>query len=129
MEFDLEKTAKEVARMALTESEYKGKKLIEWIERIVMFDEKEKPVPPCEEGEPDVLFCGVCLSGEYLYNEDGNRNRYCGRCGYRIDWAQYDAAVEHVESAKRKEEMPEHLQAAYDGLLSFLKGGGSRDKA
>lgn len=25
-------------------------------------------------------------SGEYLYNEDGNRNRYCGQCGQRIDW-------------------------------------------
>ena len=124
MEFDLEKTAQEVARMAITESEYKGKKLVEWVERIVMFDDKEKPVPPCEEGEPDVLFCGVCLSGEYLYNEDGSRNRYCGQCGRRIDWDFYDAQDAITEKTKQREakKLPPHLQEAYDDLVSFLRG-------
>lgn len=125
MEFDIEKTAQEVARMALTEAEYKGKKLVEWVERIVMLDDKEKSVPPCEEGDPDVLFCGVCLRWEYLYNEDGNRNRYCGKCGRRIDWSQYDAAVEQREAlGNREERLPPHLQAAYDDLVLFLKGNG-----
>lgn len=33
-----------------------------------------------------IIACQCCGSGEYLYNEDGNRNSYCGQCGTRIDW-------------------------------------------
>lgn len=38
--------------------------------------------------EEDILACQCCGSGEYLYNEDGNRNSYCGQCGIRIDWPE-----------------------------------------
>ena len=31
-------------------------------------------------------FCPVCGSGEWMYNEDGNENDYCGQCGTRLDW-------------------------------------------
>lgn len=33
-----------------------------------------------------VIACQYCGSGEYLYNEDGNHNNFCGQCGTRIDW-------------------------------------------
>ena len=47
-------------------------------------DEKERvlrcecftPIPEEEEEK----------SGEYLHNEDGNRNRFCGQCGKAIAW-------------------------------------------
>ena len=41
--------------------------------------------PFAEEG---IIACQCCDSGEYLYNEDGNRNCYCGNCGARIDWPE-----------------------------------------
>lgn len=44
------------------------------------------PMPPHPDGNTEILACPTCGSGEYLYNEDGNRNRYCGQCGQRIDW-------------------------------------------
>lgn len=31
-------------------------------------------------------FCPVCGSGEYMTNEDGNNNDYCGQCGTHLDW-------------------------------------------
>ncbi len=33
-------------------------------------------------------YCPVCGSGEYLHNEDGNRNDFCGQCGCALDWEQ-----------------------------------------
>lgn len=30
--------------------------------------------------------CPRCGSAEYLHNEDGNRNDYCGQCGTPLDW-------------------------------------------
>ena len=36
----------------------------------------------------DVWACAGCGSGEYLLNEDGNRNRFCGQCGQAIDWSE-----------------------------------------
>lgn len=44
---------------------------------------KESPYP---DGDEDVLACPNCGSGEYLHNEDGNRNRFCGQCGKAIAW-------------------------------------------
>ena len=43
--------------------------------------------PFAEEG---FISCQCCGSGEYLYNEDGNRNGYCGNCGARLDWPEDD---------------------------------------
>lgn len=36
--------------------------------------------------ETSAPFCPVCKSGEYMYNEDGNENDYCGQCGTKLDW-------------------------------------------
>ena len=38
--------------------------------------------------EDGIISCQCCDSGEYLFNEDGNRNGYCGNCGARIDWPE-----------------------------------------
>ena len=35
-----------------------------------------------------IIACQCCGSGEYLYNEDGNLNNFCGQCGTRIDWQE-----------------------------------------
>lgn len=35
-------------------------------------------------------YCPNCGSGEYLYNEDGNKNTYCSQCGQKIDWSEED---------------------------------------
>lgn len=37
-------------------------------------------------GEGIAPYCPNCRSGEYLYNEDGNANNYCGQCGCKLDW-------------------------------------------
>lgn len=54
---------------------------------------KEIPEPPCDNPEDSVviLCCPCCGSGEYLTNEDGNRNNYCGQCGKKILWPRKDA--------------------------------------
>lgn len=49
---------------------------------------KEIPEPPYDDPEDDIpiICCPYCGSGEYLTNEDGNRNNYCGQCGKKILW-------------------------------------------
>ena len=46
----------------------------EKLERRVMYSSTSAP------------FCPVCKSGEWMYNEDGNENDYCGQCGTKLDW-------------------------------------------
>lgn len=41
--------------------------------------------PFAEEG---VIECQFCRSGEWLYNEDGAPNAFCGQCGHRIIWPE-----------------------------------------
>lgn len=48
---------------------------------------------PCDEDNPDILYCQRCKSGEYLHNEDGARNNYCGQCGQAIDWPAVDELI------------------------------------
>lgn len=38
--------------------------------------------------DDNILACPCCGSGEYLENEDGNENRYCGQCGQSLDWSR-----------------------------------------
>lgn len=42
------------------------------------------------DGDEHILACPRCGSGEYLHNEDGNRNDYCGQCGQKIEWGEED---------------------------------------
>ena len=46
---------------------------------------KESPHP---DGDKSILACPNCGSGEYLYNEDGNCNSFCGQCGKAIGWGE-----------------------------------------
>lgn len=45
---------------------------------------------PHPDGDPHILACVRCGSGEYLTNWDGNLNTYCGQCGQKIDWSRED---------------------------------------
>ncbi|MBQ3184156.1 MAG: hypothetical protein IJB57_10900 [Clostridia bacterium] len=45
---------------------------------------------PYPDGDTSIEACPICGSGEYLHNEDGNRNGYCGQCGQAIDWSEDD---------------------------------------
>lgn len=44
------------------------------------------PRTPYPDGDLRILACANCGSGEYLHNEDGNEQRFCGQCGQAIDW-------------------------------------------
>lgn len=44
------------------------------------------PRPPHPDGDEHILACPCCGSGEYLHNEDGNEQRFCGQCGQAIEW-------------------------------------------
>ena len=49
------------------------------------------PRSPYPDGDKSILACANCGSGEYLYNEDGVENTFCGQCGQAIDWSEnYD---------------------------------------
>lgn len=52
----------------------------------------ESPYP---DGDTSILSCPHCGSGEYLSNEDGAQNAFCGQCGQKIDWStEAEAALE-----------------------------------
>lgn len=40
------------------------------------------------DGDEHILACPRCGSGEYLHNEDGNQNDYCGQCGQKLEWGR-----------------------------------------
>ena len=46
--------------------------------------------PFAEEG---IISCQCCGSGEYLYNEDGNRNDYCGIEQNSVKWSEDGIAL------------------------------------
>lgn len=47
---------------------------------------KNIPRSPYPDGNKRILACHRCGSGEYLHNEYGNRNSFCGQCGQAIYW-------------------------------------------
>lgn len=44
------------------------------------------PRSPHPDGDEHILACPNCGSGEYLLNQDGAENAYCGKCGQAIEW-------------------------------------------
>lgn len=40
------------------------------------------------DGDEHILACPRCGSGEYLHNEDGNQNEFCGQCGQKLEWGE-----------------------------------------
>ena len=57
--------------------------------------QQEAALRNCPESpyDDDYEVCPNCGSGEYLHNEDGNRNSFCGQCGQAIDWAEPENEV------------------------------------
>ena len=55
-------------------------------------------LPVCY-GQGIAPYCPRCGSGEYLHNEDGNENNFCGQCGCPLDWTQM-----HNEDTEQAEE-------------------------
>ena len=54
-------------------------------------------IPVCYRQSVDP-YCPRCRSGEYLHNEDGNENNFCGQCGCPLDWSQmYNEDTDQVE--------------------------------
>ena len=49
---------------------------------------KETPESIHPDGDIHITACSRCGSGEYLHNEDGNQNAFCGQCGQAIDWKE-----------------------------------------
>lgn len=47
---------------------------------------KENAESPYPDGDTSILACPQCGSGEYLHNEDGAENAFCGQCGQPIEW-------------------------------------------
>lgn len=48
------------------------------------------PRSPYPDGDKSILACPNCGSGEYLHNEDGAENTFCGQCGQAIDWSEVE---------------------------------------
>ncbi|MBQ7344503.1 MAG: hypothetical protein IJW45_00385, partial [Oscillospiraceae bacterium] len=40
------------------------------------------------DGDTDTPERPRCGSGEYLTNEDGDKNCFCGQCGQALDWEE-----------------------------------------
>ena len=46
------------------------------------------PEVPLAPGAVFDFTCPHCGSRDYLKNEDGNRNKFCGQCGKALDWEE-----------------------------------------
>lgn len=46
--------------------------------RKIKIDSKNKP------------YCPNCYSGEYIFNLKQEQNSYCGDCGQRLDWGEFE---------------------------------------
>ena len=51
-------------------------------------DAHNRPQSPYEDD--NILKCPRCGSGEYLTNEDGNTNLFCGQRGQALEWGEDD---------------------------------------
>ncbi len=59
-------------------------------------------LPVCY-GQGTAPYCPRCGSGEYLHNEDGNRNDYCGQCGCALDWERrYNEDTGKIEEGEQR---------------------------
>lgn len=76
-------------------------------------------------GQGIVPYCPACGSGEYLYNEDGNKNNYCGQCGCALDWAQmYNEDTEQIEEKFKCGDCEEYCRSANKETHGVCKAKG-----
>ena len=50
-------------------------------------------------GEGIAPYCPRCGSGEYLHNEDGNENNFCGQCGCTVEVEEWKGVEDTKENA------------------------------
>ena len=62
--------------------------MIRVIEEAPTLTPPNEPLTPYPDGDMSIIACPRCGSGEYLHNEDGNEQNFCGQCGQRIDWSR-----------------------------------------
>ncbi len=70
-------------------------------------------------------YCPTCGSGEYLHNEDGNKNDFCGQCGCALDWSQmYNEDTEQIEEKHKCGECVEYCRNAKKDTRGVCKAKG-----
>lgn len=81
-------------------------------------------LPVCY-GEGIAQYCPRCRSGEYLHNEDGNENNYCGQCGCPLDWSQmYNEDTEQIEEKFKCGDCVEYCYSAGKETQGVCKAKG-----
>ena len=76
-------------------------------------------------GEGIAPYCPRCGSGEYLHNEDGNENNFCGQCGCALDWSQmYNEDTEQIEEKLKCGECVEYCHSANKETEGVCKAKG-----
>ena len=86
------------------------------------------PKSPYPDGDRSIIACPSCGSGEYLWNEDGNRNHFCGQCGQAIDWGDEVPRRElrvacYCRVATREQAEDSGLEAQREMLAREIKNG------
>ena len=70
-------------------------------------------------------YCPHCGSGEYLHNEDGNENEFCGQCGCPLDWSQmYNEDADRIEEKHKCGDCVEYLRSKYKHTTGLCKAKG-----
>lgn len=81
-------------------------------------------LPVCY-GEGIAPYCPRCGSGEYLHNEDGNENNFCGQCGCPLDWSEmYNEDTERTEERLKCADCTEYLRDAETESKGVCKSKG-----
>lgn len=45
-------------------------------------------------GQGVAPYCPFCRSGEWMTNEDGSQNAFCGQCGQALNWKEIESEDE-----------------------------------
>lgn len=70
-------------------------------------------------------YCPACGSGEYLHNEDGNENNFCGQCGCPLDWSQmYNEDTDQAEERSKCGDCAEYCRDSEKETRGVCKAKG-----
>lgn len=76
-------------------------------------------------GQGIAPYCPSCGSGEYLHNEDGNENNFCGQCGCPLDWSEmYNEDAERIEEKLKCGDCAEYCRSANKETRGVCKAKG-----
>lgn len=80
---------------------------------------------PVSFGQGIAPYCPRCGSGEYLHNEDGNENNFCGQCGAPLDWSQmHNEDTGRIEEKLKCGDCVEYLRSKYKYTTGLCKAKG-----